>query len=125
MWGCVVPAIAIVLAVAGWFTYHTYYYTSGYKEAAGLPEVMAAVDANPIAVKVLGKNIQIVTMELNMPSNAKQNGHRVFYKVRVKGSKATGEVQTSVLLTGDKTKITSLTLIGPDETNYRLVRETN
>ena len=124
MWGCIVPAIVVVLLTAGWFIQRTYYYTSGYKEAAGLPEVMAAVDANPTAVKVLGKDIQIVNMELSMPSNAKQNGHRIFYKVRVKGSKASGEVQTSVLLTGSQTKITSLTLIGPDKTNYRLMRET-
>jgi len=122
LWGCLAPAVAVVLIAGGWLFYNTYYYTSGYKEAPGLPTVMDAVRANPVATRMLGSNIQISNMELNMPSNAKQNGHRIFYKVHVKGTKAEGEVQTSVLIEATGIKITSLKLIGPDDTPYNLLQ---
>jgi hypothetical protein len=121
LWGCATPVVIVALIVAGWFSYNTYYYTAGYKEAPGLPAVMSKVRANPLAGRMLGNDIQIVRMELNMPSNARQNGRRIFYKMRVKGSRGEGEVQTSVLLTGDTTKITSLKLIGPDQTPRNLL----
>jgi hypothetical protein len=123
LWGCVAPFVVVALIAAGWFTYNTYYYTAGYKEAPGLPAVMTAVRANPLAAHMLGNDIQIMRMELNMPSNARQNGRRIFYKMRVKGSRGEGEVQTSVLLTDDATKITSLKLIGPDETPHNLLSQ--
>lgn len=122
LWGCIAPIVAVVLIAGGWLFYNTYYYTSGYKEAPGLPEAMAAVRASPIAKRMLGDDIQISQMELNMPSNARQNGRRIFYKVHVKGSKAEGEVQTSVLLEGATgIKITNLRLIGPDDTPVNLL----
>ncbi len=123
LWGCLAPLATVALIVAGWFVYNTYYYTSGYKEAPGLPTVMAAVRTSPLAAQMLGQNIQIVKMELSMPSNARQNGHRIFYKMRVQGTKAGGEVQTSVLIGAKTTTITSLKLIGPDETPHNLLPE--
>jgi hypothetical protein len=121
LWGCITPVAIVLLIAGGWLFYNTYYYTSGYKEAPGLPEAMAAVRANPAAKRMLGDNIQISQMELNMPSNAKQNGRRIFYKVHVKGTKGEGEVQTSVLLDASGTKITSLKLMGADDTPYNLL----
>jgi hypothetical protein len=123
LWGCIAPVLIVILIVAGWFTYNTYYYTAGYKEAPGLPTVMTAVRNSPLAAEMLGSNIEIERMELNMPSNARQNGRRIFYKVRVKGSRGEGEVQTSVLLSGDKTRITSLKLIGEDDVPRNLLPE--
>jgi hypothetical protein len=123
LWGCIVPVLIVVLLVAGWFTYNTYYYTAGYKEAAGLPAVMATVRGNPLAADMLGSDIQIMRMELNMPSGKRQDGQRIFYKVRVKGSRGEGEVQTSVLLSGGKTTITSLKLIGDDDVPHNLLPE--
>jgi hypothetical protein len=122
VWGCFAPVILVILLVAGWFTYNTYYYTSGYKQAAGLPDVMRVVRANPLATQMLGSNIHIRQMELQMPSNAKQNGHRIFYKVRVSGDKGTGEVQTSVLIAADgRTKITNLRLIDDKQVPHDLL----
>ena len=111
----------VVVLVAGWFVYNTYYFTAGYKEAPGLPVAMAAVRANPVAHAMLGDDIQIMKMELNMPSGPRADGRRIFYKVRVKGSKAEGEVQTSVLISDGTTRITSLKLIGPDDTPRNLL----
>jgi hypothetical protein len=123
LWGCILPVIAVALIAAGWLTYNTYYYTSGYKEAPGLPDVMTAVRASPTAARVLGSNIQIVRLEFNMPSNARQNGHRITYIVRVRGSMAEGKVQSSVLIETSGTRITSLALMGPDETPHNLLKE--
>src|SRR5579862_8657127 len=124
VWGCALPILGIFLIVTGWFVYHTYYFTQGYKQGPGLPTVMRAVNKSPRALGMLGQNIEILTMELNMPSNARQNGHRIFYKVHVRGSKAEGEIQTSVLIAKNgATTITSLKLIGPDEIPRNLLQE--
>jgi hypothetical protein len=122
VWGCVAPVALVIVLVIGWFVYNTYYYTSGYKQAAGLPAVMRAVRTSPLAAQMLGSNIHIRKMELEMPSNARQNGHRVFYKVQVSGDKATGEVQTSVLIAPDgATTITNLRLIDAGQVPHDLL----
>ncbi|HEY1709284.1 MAG TPA: cytochrome c oxidase assembly factor Coa1 family protein [Rhizomicrobium sp.] len=122
LWGCFTPVAIVILLIAAWFAYNTYYYTSGYKQAAGLPAVMRVVRTSPLAAQMLGSNIHIRNMELQMPSNAKQNGHRIFYKVRVSGDKGAGEVQTSVLIAPDgSTKITNLRLIDDNEVPHDLL----
>ena len=105
MWGCLAPVVVIAVIALGALVYNTYYFTSGYKEAPGLPAVMTAVRSNPTAARILGRDIQIVQMLFNMPSNAKQNGHRVTYIVAVKGSKAEGRIQSSVLIEDSGTTI--------------------
>jgi hypothetical protein len=83
---------------------------------------MRVVRTSPLAAQMLGSNIHIRNMELQMPSNAKQNGHRIFYKVRVSGDKGAGEVQTSVLIAPDgSTKITNLRLIDDNEVPHDLL----
>src|SRR5580765_2272446 len=77
LWGCIAPLVAVIFLIAGWFVYNTYYYTAGYKEAPGLPTVMHAVNASPIAKKILGDDIQIVQMELNMSGGARKGGQRI------------------------------------------------
>jgi hypothetical protein len=121
LWGCFAPVLAVVLLVLGWFTYNTYYYTSGYKEAAGLPAAMKAVNASPVATHILGNNIQIQQMELNMAGEPRKGGRRIFYKVRVRGSKAEGQIQTSVLIIGQTVNITDLKLISYDGTPHNLL----
>jgi hypothetical protein len=113
--------LAAVLLVLGWFTYNTYYYTSGYKEAPGLPVAMKAVNASPVATHILGNDIQIERMELNMSGEPRKGGRRIFYKVLVRGTKAEGQIQTSVLIIGQTVNITDLKLISYDGTPYNLL----
>lgn len=121
LWGCFAPALVVVVLVLGWFTYNTYYYTSGYKEAVGLADAMKAVNANPVATHILGSDIQIERMELNMAGEPRKGGRRIFYKVLVRGKKAEGQIQTSVLVLGETVNITDLKLISYDGTPYNLL----
>jgi hypothetical protein len=122
LWGCIAPLIAVTFLIAGWFVYNTYYYTAGYKEAPGLPTVMRAVNASPIAKRILGDDIQIVQMELNMSGGERKGGQRIFYKVLARGTKAQGQIQTSLLIGDNKVDITDLKLISYDGTPYNLLR---
>ncbi|HEX2591446.1 MAG TPA: hypothetical protein VHL34_08110 [Rhizomicrobium sp.] len=123
MWGCVLPVVLALLLGGGWLAYNTYYYTSGYKEAPGLPTVMSAVQASPTATAMLGSGIQITRMELNMPGGPRKGGQRYFYKMRVAGAKASGEVQASVLIDKTQTEITDLRLIDSEDTPHNLMTE--
>ena len=122
LWGCVVPLLAVLALVVGWFVNNTYYYTAGYKEAPGLPAAMAMANKSLIARHILGDDIQIVQMELNMAGEARKGGQRIFYKVQARGSKAQGQIQTSVIVSGKKVTITDLKLISYDGTPYNLLQ---
>ena len=110
----------VVLLGAGAFFYGSWFFQGGFRTDPALQNAMAQVRVNRTAHDVLGSGIVVESMESEIFSATTGKGKTVTYALHVKGDKGEGELHIMLHSAGQKMKIVSMVLTGPDEQRYNL-----
>ncbi|MEJ0026743.1 MAG: cytochrome c oxidase assembly factor Coa1 family protein [Rhizomicrobium sp.] len=120
LWGCLTAALIAVVALVGTFSYFGWYLTNGFKNDATLKVVVAAVNENQFARSMLGDNIEVTGVSSTTVSTVAGSGTTASYIVHLKGSRAEGTLEASVVTHDNVSHVTSLVLTGPSGRRYDL-----
>lgn len=115
LWGCLGTAIAIVLIIAGVFTFGAWYFYKGFERDARIQLVMQTVRNDPRAEAVLGKDIKLLEVEVHTFNYTTEQGGKASYVLKLSGSQGQGELKADLDITGNGSgKITLMILTGKD-----------
>ncbi|MEI9991280.1 MAG: cytochrome c oxidase assembly factor Coa1 family protein [Rhizomicrobium sp.] len=120
LWGCLIAGLIAIVAVVGAFSYLGWYFNNGFKDDATLKLVVATVNADPFARSVLGDDIAVTTVSSATVSTVAGSGTTASYIVHLKGSKAEGTLEATVVTHDNVSHVTSLVLTGPSGRRYDL-----
>ncbi len=120
LWGCLAAALIAIVALVGTFGYLGWYLSSGFKNDATLTMVIGTVNGNQIARSVLGDHIEIAGLSSTSVQSTLATGTTASYVARLKGARAEGTLEATVVTHDRASHITVLLLTGPDGRRYDL-----
>jgi hypothetical protein len=120
IWGCGIAALIVVAAVVGTFSYLGWYLYSGFKNDTTLQMVMTTVNAEQTARSVLGDSIVVTSVSSTEINSSTETGTTASYVAHVKGSRAEGTLEATIVTHHKVRHITMLILTGPDGRRYDL-----
>jgi len=120
LWGCGIAAFIVVAALVGTFSYLGWYLYSGFKNDTTLKTVMTTVNADQTARAALGDNIVVTSVSSTSINSSTETGTTASYIAHVKGSRAEGTLEATVVTQHKVRRITILVLTGPDGRRYNL-----
>ena len=120
LWGCLGSILVVAALAGGLIVYGGWFFSHGFKTDHNLETAMAAVRLSPVAHAVLGEGIAIESMESETFSAITGKGKTVSYTMKLKGSRAEGQLHVMLHSAGGEMKIVSMVLTGPDNERYNL-----
>jgi len=120
-WGCLGTLLAIVLVVAGVFTFGAWHFYKSFENDARMQAIMETLRHDGRAEFVLGRDIELLELEKHTYAYATGRGGSASYVLRVAGSKGEGEVKVDLELKDNGSKITLMVLTGKDGKSYYLI----
>ena len=120
-WGCLGTLAALVLVIAGVFTFGAWHFYKSFENDARVQAIMETLRHDGRAGLVLGDDIKLLELEKHTYTYASGHGGTASYVLRVVGSKGEGEVRVTLDVKDDGAKVTLMILTGKDGKPHYLV----
>jgi hypothetical protein len=114
LWGCLGTLVALVLVVGGVFVFGAWHFYKGFESDARVQAIMQTLHNDPRAEVLLGSNIKLMELETHTYAYETGRGGTAGYVLHVTGSRSEGEVDATLDIKDNASKITKLVLTPKD-----------
>jgi hypothetical protein len=114
LWGCLGLLAAVVLVVSGVFFFGAWHFYKGFDNDVRVQQVMETLRRDPRAEAVLGRNIKLLEMQTHTYAFETGRGGTAGYVLHVTGSQNEADVEATLDIKDNNSKIIKLVLTPKD-----------